>query len=159
MSFTMSNVTWWQAVDGAARSFWPSSPWPRSQPARAPVFSNIVREGTWFLINCSSTKNNLSSQILEDGSAVDGRGASNPPQPLLVFHLRHSQLRNIHLLWEAFVKTELKMFSSPSHPPCSISSGSGKQPPPSTYDGSWVKNLKSIRWQIKRSDVKNSNST
>ena len=105
-----------------------------------------------FLINCSSTKNNLSSQILEDGSAVDGRSASNPPQPLLVFHLRqsHSQLRNIHLLWEAFVNTELKMFSSPSHPPCSISSGNGKLPPPSTFDGSWIQNLKSTRWQIKR---------
>ena len=104
---------------------------------------------------CESTRNNLSSQILEDGSAVDGRSASNPPQPLLVFHLRqsHSQLRNIHLLWEAFVNTELKMFSSPSHPPCSISSGNGKLPPPSTFDGSWIQNLKSIRWQIKRPDV------
>ena len=149
MSFTMSNVTWWQAVDGAARSFWPSSPWPRSQPARAPVFSNIVQgehQINQMQLFSESTRNNLSSQILEDGSAVDGRGASNPPQPLLVFHLRqsHSQLRNIHLLWEAFVKTELKMFSSPSHPPCSISSGSGRQPPPSTYDGSWIQNLKSI---------------
>ena len=48
-----------------------------------------------FLINCSSTKNNLSSQILEDGSAVDGRSASNPPQPFLVFHLKLLSRQNI----------------------------------------------------------------